>query len=375
MQTRPEGLDELAPADESRMPTTLSAPPDDAPSDTSSCLPVDEDGFFSLRFESTGGLGAHLASQILAEAGVLELGFNGSQFSSYGSEKKGSPVRSHIRFCAPEREIRTSTAPEVAQVVAVFHESLATPQAATGIAADGTLIVNSGRSPHEIRALTAAGCATVATVDALGIAIDERTRPNTAMLGAVVRSCPFIDPGAVREVLRRRLEHRNAGLVESNLRTFDRGYQELRQETCAQGERSRRPATAPASPAHGYLEAPIGGVILEPGNSIARDLSGSRQGSIPAFNEERCVHCGLCDLVCPDFCLVWEERSEEGRTAVRLLGIDYRFCKGCLKCTEACPTGALVEQREEKRYVEASTVPLFPWLQTQSRPTPAEVSR
>lgn len=45
-------------------------------------------GFFEIRLESIGGLGANLAGKMLAEAGVLGLGLNGSNFSSYGSEKK-----------------------------------------------------------------------------------------------------------------------------------------------------------------------------------------------------------------------------------------------------------------------------------------------
>ena len=40
-----------------------------------------DDGFFGIRFESIGGLGAHLAGQILAEAGVLRQGLNGAHFS------------------------------------------------------------------------------------------------------------------------------------------------------------------------------------------------------------------------------------------------------------------------------------------------------
>ena len=55
--------------------------------------------FFGIRFESIGGLGAHLAGKILAEAGVLRQGLNGAHFSSYGSEKKGTPVKSFVRFC------------------------------------------------------------------------------------------------------------------------------------------------------------------------------------------------------------------------------------------------------------------------------------
>ncbi len=57
--------------------------------------------FFGIRFESIGGLGAHAAGQILGGAAVLRLGFNGAHFSSYGSEKKGSVVRSFVRIGTP----------------------------------------------------------------------------------------------------------------------------------------------------------------------------------------------------------------------------------------------------------------------------------
>src|SRR3990172_11909210 len=99
-------------------------------------------GFYEIRFESIGGLGAHLAGQILAETGVLHLGLNGSHFSSYGSEKKGSPVKSYVRFCAPDHELRTSSPIERPQVVAVFHEALAKSLDVTaGLTGTGTLIM------------------------------------------------------------------------------------------------------------------------------------------------------------------------------------------------------------------------------------------
>jgi hypothetical protein len=36
----------------------------------------DPSGFFEIRFESIGGLGAHAAGQILARAAVLKMNFN-----------------------------------------------------------------------------------------------------------------------------------------------------------------------------------------------------------------------------------------------------------------------------------------------------------
>jgi pyruvate ferredoxin oxidoreductase gamma subunit len=40
-----------------------------------------------------------------------------------------------------------------------------------------------------------------------------------------------------------------------------------------------------------------------------------------------------------------------------LQGIDYQYCKGCLKCVQACPTDALVGALEEEGYAEAHRVP------------------
>lgn len=64
--------------------------------------------FFEIRFESIRGLGAHAAGQVLASAAVLRMGLNGAHFSSYGSEKKDSLVRSFVRLGPVDRPIRTS---------------------------------------------------------------------------------------------------------------------------------------------------------------------------------------------------------------------------------------------------------------------------
>ncbi len=319
-------------------------------------FPAGPDGFFSIRLESIGGLGAHLAGQMLAEAVVLRQGLNASHFSSYGSEKKGTPVKSFVRIAPSEQEIRTSSPVESPQVVAVFHEALVgSLDVLAGLPADGTAIVNTGADPDELRARLGLEWGTVGALDALGIAVEEKTRVNTALLGAVVRACPVIEPDAVRETIEATFSRRHPEVVEANLRTFDRGFEELQMTTvAAPAGAAGRPVTRPA-PAFGYLDAPIGGTILEPANSIVKDMSTSREGFLPELSLDECVHCGLCDIVCPDLCLVWEESAE----GVRLRGIDYRYCKGCLKCVEACTTGAMVERREEPGWAAEHRVALF----------------
>jgi pyruvate ferredoxin oxidoreductase gamma subunit len=194
----------------------------------------------------------------------------------------------------------------------------------------------------------------VGTVDALSIALEEKTRINTAMLGAITRGMGFVDVDAVRRALAATFKKRYAQLVEANLRTFDRGYSEVRVERIPGEYRPVEPALG--GPALGYLNAPLGGAIVHPANSVAKDLSPSRLGTLPQFLQEYCNNCGLCDMVCPDMCFVWQEGlDEKGRPGMMLQGIDYQYCKGCLKCVEVCPVhpAALVELLETEGYAES----------------------
>ena len=236
------------------------------------------DGFYGIRFESIGGLGAHLAGQMLAEAGVLGRDLNGSHFSSYGSEKKGSPVRSYVRLCAPDRAIRRSDPIERPQLVVVFHRALlGSIDVTAGLVPGGTIIVNTAESAAELRERLGLAGATVGAVDGLAIALEESTRINTVMLGAVARVCTFLGAEAIREVIAEHLGRRYPDLVEANLRSFDRGFAELELEA-GTGAADNVSATDRPKPAFGFLEAPIGGTIFAPGSSIARDLSASREG-------------------------------------------------------------------------------------------------
>lgn len=315
-------------------------------------------GLFEIRLESIGGLGANLAGKMLAEAGVINLGLNGSNFSSYGSEKKGSPVKAFIRFADPDTNMRAASPIEEPHVIGVFHEALfKTQNCVSGLQADGILLVNTTKSPDEIRELTGLSTGTIVCVDGLGIAVEEKTRVNTAMLGALCRVVDFLDPEAVKSMIRDTFEKKYPALVDSNIRTFNRGYSEIKMKTYEpQPGAEAQPFVRPL-PMLGYETQPLGGVITNPGNSVLKDLSASRQGFLPAFNREVCIHCAACDQVCPDYCFVWApEVDKKGNVHQFLQGIDYQYCKGCQKCVEACPTDALGTLRELEGYASENQV-------------------
>lgn len=316
-------------------------------------------GFYEIRLESIGGLGANLAGKMLAEAGVMGLGLNGSNFSSYGSEKKGSPVKGFVRFCDPDTEIRDHSPIERPHVVGVFHEALyKTVDVVSGLLPGGIVLVNSARDFDAIAKDLKLNHGTLAVVDALRISVEERTKVNTAMLGALFRICDFLDPEAMREVIRRTFEKKYPHLVEPNLRTFDRGYQEVRFKEILSdtGQIAALEFNRP-EPLLGYETQELGGIMTVQASSVLKDLSGSRQGFLPEFHEDKCINCAACDTVCPDFCFVWEKAPDKrGNPQMFLRGIDYQYCKGCLKCVEACPTDALNDLREEIGYADAASV-------------------
>lgn len=309
-----------------------------------------EEGFFEIRLESIGGQGAYSAGQMLAEIGVEGSGLQGVVFADYGSEKKGAPVKTFIRF-AKDKTIRNYGAVEKPQVVVVFHEHLANTQPIlNGLDPNGVLIVNTKKTPDEIRTLFNTNVKTIVTVDGIGIAMKYKTKANTAVLGAVFKTLKFLNPAYAEASIEKMFGYKYPHLVLPNVDTFKDGYDTAMTETFEIDDKEN--FKTPVTP-FGYETQIMGGVI-EGANSFQKNLSASREGYLPEFIEDKCINCTYCDNACPDYCFVWEEDVDKrGREQMFLRGIEYNYCKGCLKCVEVCPTGALVAMVEEEGYADA----------------------
>ena len=307
-------------------------------------------GFYEIRMESIGGLGANVSGKIIAEAGILEMGLNGSSFSSYGSEKKGSPVKAFVRFCEVDTVVRVNSPIEYPHLLVIFHENLIGDETVTmGLTDDSTVIVNTKKTPEEMREIIGLHAGTVGCVDALQIAIEARSRVNTALLGSISRASGFLTPESIKAAMDKAFGKKYAAAMPGNLKAFDLGYERLVLKTFGPDERYAPKPFRRQVPKLGYRNAPIGGLIINPGNTVLKDLSASRQGYIPLFHKDKCTNCGECDMVCPDYCFQWEEDTlKSGKKTVTLQGINYQYCKGCLKCVEICKHGALTEGLESE---------------------------
>jgi len=302
-----------------------------------------EFGYYEIRMEAIGGMGANLAGKMLTEAAVIHMGMNGATFSSYGSEKTGTPLKAFIRLCRGDQEIEIGGPVMEPHLLVVFHTILKKVLPVTsGLLKDGIVIVNSDMTPSEAKEYFNLPGGHIYTIDGWKIVVEENVRINTVIMGSVAKASGFITADACKKAISTGLGKKvSKAVLEANIKGFDRGMSEMKYEHFQWPDNLEKIPIAVSKQDIGYENAPIGGVIVNPGNTIGRDVSGSRTGKIPVWNVEKCIHCGMCELACPDFCFTFELDTKDGKELMFNRGIDYQYCKGCLKCVSVCPKEAL----------------------------------
>ncbi|MGM9916156.1 2-oxoacid:acceptor oxidoreductase family protein [Anaerotignum sp.] len=307
-------------------------------------LPVtNENGYFEIRLESIGGLGANLCGKMLGELGAVTLGLNAASFSSYGSEKRGSPVKAYIRWAEENREIGINSPVETPHILGLFHEALAGKLPVTaGVTEETKIVINTDASPEEMRERLKLCGGEIFCIDALNIAIEAKTRVNMVMLGAIAKASGFVPLETAEEIAKETIGKKYPALLEANMEGLRRGYNETKSAFFKEDGTFERVPYQEAKNKWGYENAPIGGTNPRFGSTVSNDLSASREGYIPLFIQENCINCGLCDSTCPDMVFQFEKGEYKGKPAMVNKGLDYHHCKGCLRCVDVCPTNALV---------------------------------
>ncbi len=325
-------------------------------------LPVtNEYGYFEIRLESIGGLGANLCGKMLGELGALYLSLNSLSFSSYGSEKRGSPVKAYIRWCGASQLLRINSPVTHPHILGIFHEGLiSTYPVLDGISSDTKIIINTPLKASEAARKYNITVGTLYCLDALSIAMQSKSRINMVMLGAIAKASGFIPIETVETLCRETIGKKYPALIEANLDGMRQGFQMTesisfsesaqahdKQNASAHGGGAAASQLAKEKYVWGYENAPVGGINTRPGSTVSNDLSPSREGYIPLFIQDKCINCGLCDSTCPDMVFQFAPGIYKGKQAMVNQGLDYYHCKGCLRCVDVCPTNALVKALEK----------------------------
>ena len=240
---------------------------------------LNENGCYEIRLESIGGLGANLCGKLLGELGAAYLNLNAASFSSYGSEKRGSPVKSYVRWSAPVRDILHNSPVERPHLLVLFHHALSkTLPVTAGVDENCTLVVNTDRTPVQTREDLRLYAGNICCVNALELALESKSRINMVILGAIAKASGFIPVEAVKELVSNTLGKKYPAMLESNLKGIDLGFNNLKSQKFEDDGSFQKIECRELRSKWGYENAPMGGANPHFGSTVSNDLSPSREG-------------------------------------------------------------------------------------------------
>lgn len=315
--------------------------------------------YYEIRLESIGGLGANLCGKMLGELGLKYLDLNSSNFSSYGSEKTGTPVKGYIRYSEKDREIRIHYPVVNPDLLVIFHQALIKDKSVwKGCGKDTVVIIAVEKELENKLELPSINVGKIFAVDAQKIAMETHSRINVVMIGAILKVIGLDSIKLGEKICIDTLGKKYPNALQGNLDGMGRGYEEVHE--ISNNKNSNMDINDNSKVENnikekwGYNNAPLGGINPKAGSTIIADLSPSRQGFIPLFIKDRCINCGLCHSTCPDMVFQFKKGEYNGKEMMINQGLDYYHCKGCLRCVDVCPVNALVRgiesEHPEKEY-------------------------
>ena len=182
-----------------------------------------------IRWHGRGGQGAKTASQFLGEA-ALDTGKYIQSFPEYGPERAGAPMKAFNRISEKIITIHSSvTSPDI--VVVIDPTLIGAIDVTEGMDDNGILLVNTDKSPEEIRKSTNFKKGKVGTVDATKIALEtlKLPMPNMPMLGALLKANSLVTLDQLSERVKGKFLKKIGGQkTNANIEGIKRAYSEVK---------------------------------------------------------------------------------------------------------------------------------------------------
>jgi pyruvate ferredoxin oxidoreductase gamma subunit len=184
-----------------------------------------------IRWHGRGGQGAKTAALLFADAALSE-GKYIQAFPEYGPERMGAPVQSFDRLSDEPITLHCGIS-NPKYVVVLDPTLMASVDVLAGVPDDGMIIINTSKSPDEIRSTLKNSKVKVFTVDASKIAVETigRNIPNTPMLGAMAKAAGLLNYERLLKDLEQKLKKKFASkqeVIAGNLNAVKRAYEEVR---------------------------------------------------------------------------------------------------------------------------------------------------
>ena len=183
-----------------------------------------------IRWHGRGGQGAKTASLLLLDA-AFNTGKYVQGFPEYGPERMGAPITAYNRI-SDQRSTVHSNIYFPDYVVVVDETLLSAVDVTAGLKKEGAIVINSSKSPAELRPLLKGYEGRVCTIDAGKISEEElgKNFPNTPMLAAIVRVSGVIGEEEFIKDMEGSFKHKFASkpqVIEGNMRALKRSLEEV----------------------------------------------------------------------------------------------------------------------------------------------------
>ena len=167
-------------------------------------------GLTEIRWHGRGGQGAKTAALLLADV-CFSTGAEVQGFPEYGPERMGAPITAYNRIS--DKPIRVHSNIYDPDYVVVVDETLIEDIDVTaGLKEDGAIIINTAKSPEEIRPLLRGYKGRICTIDARKVSIATLGKyfPNSPMLAATLKVTGLMDIDAFQKEMETSYAHKFA---------------------------------------------------------------------------------------------------------------------------------------------------------------------
>ncbi|MCS7224856.1 MAG: 2-oxoacid:acceptor oxidoreductase family protein [Armatimonadetes bacterium] len=302
-----------------------------------------------IRWHARAGQGAKTGANILAQAAIRQ-GKYAQSFPEFGPERRGAPVQAFNRISDEPFTIHSGvTEPDI--VIVLDPKLVGNVPITDGLKAGGWIFLNAPIGAREAQERFGWQAFRVVTCDASGLSKRtlKRDIPNVPILGALAARAGVVALESLQtESISRLAKGRGTDdpVVKANLEALALGYEET---DFADVHTQSLPSSGTKPPLPAWYELPVAGVIDRGGTAQVYQTGGWRLKR-PELDLNVCVHCLMCWLVCPDSAILL--------SGARIIGIDYRHCKGCGLCETQCPPRArAIKMVEEEALQPAEKTP------------------
>ena len=184
-----------------------------------------------IRWHGRGGQGAKTASLLLADA-AFNTGKYIQGFPEYGPERMGAPITAYNRISDKPITIHSNIY-EPDYVVVVDDTLLTSVPVTAGLKKEGAIVINTTKSPEQLKELLNGYEGAVYTIDARKVSEETLGRyfPNTPMLAAIVKVTGIMSEEAFLEDMKGSFKHKFAKkpeVIDGNMKALELALKEVK---------------------------------------------------------------------------------------------------------------------------------------------------